>query len=285
LWFQDCDFVLIEGHKQAHFPKMLMLDAEGHAERACAKGEIQNVQAVVSCGHGATKTLKVLNEQGHEQKVEFPHFNRDDIQQSAEFILRFLMPVPPLSGLVLIGGQSKRMGQDKSKLQLQGKSQLEASVELCASVCDSVWVSGRSDQTEGHAFIADRLLDMGPIGGILSAMETHPDRAWLVMAVDMPWMSTDVLQELVHQRDPFAVATAYREPEGRFPEPLCAIYEPKAKLALYQFLGLGTRCPRKVLINTNTHLVHCSDPQALGNANTPEDIERWSAGTKPKIKP
>ena len=64
----------------------------------------------------------------------------------------------------------------------------------------------------------------------------------------------------------------------------CAIYEPKSKMDLCTFFGMGYRCPRKVLINSNTKVIDCPNPDHLGNANTPEDLQRFQDQNPPKLK-
>ena len=108
-------------------------------------------------------------------------------------------------GLVLAGGKSRRMGQDKALLSRNGKSQLRSMVELLEGHVDRVFVSTRSDQQdepERRQFeqIVDRYFDMGPAAGILSAMEEHPDVDWLVVACDLPNIDDRTIRFLLDNR-------------------------------------------------------------------------------------
>ena len=90
----------------------------------------------------------------------------------------------PVYGLVLAGGQSRRMGTDKALLEHGGRSQLAHVVELLEAEVDRVFVSARPDQQDEpersrYELIVDRYEDMGPLAGILSAMEAYPDADWL----------------------------------------------------------------------------------------------------------
>ena len=81
----------------------------------------------------------------------------------------------PLYGLVLAGGESRRMGQDKALLQRGGQSQLSYIASLLEEVTDRLFVSARQDQQDDpersrFAAIVDRYHAIGPIAGILSAL-------------------------------------------------------------------------------------------------------------------
>ena len=84
-------------------------------------------------------------------------------------------------GLVLVGGESRRMGSDKALLSYDGKAtQLERTAALLQSVCPRVFISQREEQPfptpEGTEAIFDHVEEArGPLRGILSAMHAHPD--------------------------------------------------------------------------------------------------------------
>ncbi|MCK5015289.1 MAG: NTP transferase domain-containing protein [Candidatus Omnitrophica bacterium] len=184
----------------------------------------------------------------------------------------------PLYGLVLAGGRSTRMKEDKSLLKYHGKSQTEHCFGLLSKLCERVFVSNRKDQSElpGHkAFpqIHDTFLNMGPLDGILSAMAKYSHAAWLVLACDLPFVDENVLAALIKKRDPLKIATAYRSTNDDLPEPLCAIYEPRSISSLLKFLTDGYTCPRKILINSDIHLIEQDRKVSLENINNPEEYQ------------
>jgi molybdenum cofactor guanylyltransferase len=138
------------------------------------------------------------------------------------------------------------------------------------------YISCRDDQKEdlnGYQAVTDVFVDMGPAGGIMSAMLFDPKAAWLVVACDLPLVTEGVLSSLIEQRNPAAIATAFDSPTG-FPEPLITLWEPKALAVMMRFLSQGVMCPRKVLINADTHLLPTpSVANVLMNANTPDDAQ------------
>jgi len=194
--------------------------------------------------------------------------------------------VTPVYGLILAGGTSSRMQRDKAALPYRGKSQLDRTFELASRHVSPVFVSVRADQTGEptrgrRPMIVDSVAGEGPIVGIRSALAAHPDVAWLVLACDLPFLSDDALSQLLQERDATALATAYRSAHDGLPEPLCAIWEPKAAAALAAYQAGGGNCPRKFLIRQSAPLLEPRDRRALDNVNTPEEYAEALATLDP----
>ncbi len=183
-----------------------------------------------------------------------------------------------IHGLVLAGGKSRRMGSDKALLMQDGQSQLSIAVDLLARVLPKVYVSARKDQadeTERSKFdqIIDRYDDMGPVAGILSALQSFPDVAWLVLACDLPNVDDDTIAKLIAAHTGEHPFTAYKSSHDGLPEPLCAIFSAQSRPIIEAFVADGIVCPRKMLIRSDTLLLEQSNPASLDNMNTPEDLE------------
>jgi molybdopterin-guanine dinucleotide biosynthesis protein A len=210
-----------------------------------------------------------------------PHFTPDETQALLGWLERYFderARMTPLYGLVLAGGRSTRMAQDKAVLIYEEKPQLERCFDLLEARCDEVFLSVHPDQAHDEtrsAFpqIKDCFLDIGPMGGILTAQRTEPDAAWLVLACDLPLVEADTVDRLIANRNPYKFATAYASTRDGLPEPLCAIYEPKSYFRLLEFLANGYTCPRKVLIHSATDLVALENKSDLDNVNTPEEYQ------------
>lgn len=183
--------------------------------------------------------------------------------------------IPKMNGLVLAGGKSRRMGADKDLLKWHGKEQRYFAADLLGSFCDEVFISCREDQLKhfdtGYKALTDTFLNMGPFGGILSALRSQRGKAWLVVACDLPLLDEKSLQFLIKNRNPEKLATAYESPFDGLPEPLISIWEPKSYPVLLNFLGSGITSPQKVLISSDTLILKPSDPDVLMNVNTPEE--------------
>ena len=189
-----------------------------------------------------------------------------------------LVTLAPLNGLVLAGGASRRMGQDKAHLAYHGRPQLEWARELLARHCEQVFVSVRPDQLDdplrrGAPVIVDDPPGIGPIGGMTAAQAASPHQAWLVLACDLPFVDDRCIEELLRHRDGRLVV-AFRSTHDGLPEPLCAIYEPAARAALRDYVERGKQCPRKFLIELGVPLLEQPRPELLDNVNTPDELQR-----------
>jgi molybdopterin-guanine dinucleotide biosynthesis protein A len=194
-----------------------------------------------------------------------------------------ITPPGELFGLVLAGGRSARMGRDKALLAYSdGRPQAVVAYEQLREFCGCVYLSvrARRETLSEWPQLVDRYEDIGPMAGILTALDEHREPAWLVVACDLPFLNRETLRQLVAARDPQRIATAFRSAHDGLPEPLCAIYEPAARARLLEFVTQGLHCPRKALINSPVHLVELADQRALDNVNDPLEYER--AATTPK---
>ncbi|MEO5913594.1 MAG: molybdenum cofactor guanylyltransferase [Luteolibacter sp.] len=186
-----------------------------------------------------------------------------------------------LCGLVLAGGRSSRMGQDKAALvHPDGRTLLRRCCDLLFEAgCGSVAISLRHDQEipsgmEDCEIVRDpEGASLGPIAGIVSGMRLHPEADWLVLACDLPRLDAATLANLIESRRDDEKFLSYRSEFDGLPEPLCALYTRGALPVLEQAQVDDFRCPRKILIRNDCRLLELPIPRALENANTPEDWE------------
>lgn len=184
-----------------------------------------------------------------------------------------------LYGLVLAGGNSRRMKTDKSLLEYHGIPHVLYCFELLSNFCERVFISNRQHQSNfrGHKNLPqihdrDEFINIGPWGGILSAMTEYPEIAWFVLACDLPYVHFETLQRLIDKRNPQVIATAYRSTHDGLPEPLCAIYEPIAKTQISSFLSnKGIKSPRRIMNYSDIELLELDDKIALDNINNLEE--------------
>ena len=269
--FGGCDFVFLDGLKKARVNKLVLIDDKKKILDFLSKGEIENVIVFI----GQEETVEDL-------PVNAPYFNRDDIPGIADFLRQHLITLAAkiqLYGLVLTGGDSRRMNRDKALLDYHGRPQAEVIYGLLSEVCKQVYVSSKKDQWRGKSLgklpeIQDVFLGFGPLSGILSAMHAYPKAAWLVVACDLPYVNLGTIETLVKNRNPFKTATCFKNAHNHLPEPLCSVYEPKIRIELLENLAIGNLSPRDILVNSPIKTVDQTEGENLENVNSDEAYKK-----------
>lgn len=189
-----------------------------------------------------------------------------------------------MKGLVLCGGQSSRMGQDKGLLTMQALTWAERACRQLAAIAGTVAISVNHTQITAyrealpHELLADNdsLTVQGPLKGLFTAHLQWPEEDWLILACDMIYMEAPPLQQLVSyfdQQQPEAVI--YTSAQGL--EPLCGIYSAAAlkRLLTFYLQGKGRKYSMQYAL-TQLTFVALPLPAAwqpyFANMNTPEQL-------------
>ena len=273
--FAEADFIFINGNHFAGQKQVVIIHPKKAASLKKKAGKLTNVELILLAENEAEIPVWLKENLG-EKLSQIPIYQLSDNQSiTTYFENRLADLIPPIHGLVLAGGKSMRMGRDKGTIDYHGKPQREYAFDMLNSLCEKTFLSGRKEQiTEWKnqfPTVADTFTGLGPFGAILSAFRENPNTAWLCVACDLPLLTEKALQQLIAQRDPSKIATAFYNSDTKFPEPLITIWEPKSYPILLHFLSLGYSCPRKVLINSDVKVVRLMDESVLVNVNTEEE--------------
>lgn len=182
-------------------------------------------------------------------------------------------------GIVLIGGQSKRMGQPKACIEIKGEKLAFRTAKLLQPLIPEVYFSGRSEQKSlvnelPFPFIEDRYQNIGPIAGILSAFEyTNLQTALLFTATDMPFLDHPTLKKLLEKRNAQKALTIYHQVNSGFLEPLCAIYEVKAYERIKRSMEKGVYAIHRMFQPEELELLTLEEKKALTNINFPHQLD------------
>jgi molybdopterin-guanine dinucleotide biosynthesis protein A len=177
-----------------------------------------------------------------------------------------------ISALILSGGQSSRMGEEKRLINYHGKTQEQYLFDLLSNYFSAVYVSLNQHQTTDLPYIQDLDLPIkSPMVGIVSAFTHNPNVAWLVVACDMPFVNEKTIEFLLKYRNSEKFATAFENPDEHFPEPLLTIYEPRIFPKMQEAINQGKKSPMKVLQNLDIELLQNFDNQWIVNINTIEE--------------
>ncbi len=185
-------------------------------------------------------------------------------------------------GIVMAGGFSSRLGQDKTRLSVCGPGSptlLEQTVALLGTCTKAVFVSCRAAQdVSPFSAIHDSLEGSGPAGGLLSVLQAV-DEAILVLSCDLPFMQESLLRRLIaarSRRRPESVMTAFFHKESGKAEPLVAIYEQEARIWFEKAAAEGQHRLNRIIPEERRTLVPYTSAEAYAflNLNTPDDLDR-----------
>jgi molybdopterin-guanine dinucleotide biosynthesis protein A len=161
-----------------------------------------------------------------------------------------------LSGVLLVGGGSRRFGSPKELAEYDGETLRGRAWRLLGEACDERLAVGRGGLADPGT---------GPVAAIAAGLRAATHEIAVIIPVDMPLLTADALHELAD-----ACRDAAAAQQGPLP---CAV----ARNALPAFEA-GEQRLRTVLAGLDTAFVEL-DERALVNVNTPEDLERLPRGS------
>lgn len=179
--------------------------------------------------------------------------------------------------IVLVGGRSTRFGRDKLREPVEGGWLVDLPVRVLREVFGArVTLVGECDAevaARGDAHVPDRHPGLGPLGGILTALEATKSGVF-VLAGDIPRATPEIVRLIVERagESPGAMAvlatTTLESGETRA-EPCLGVYRTQAAPVLREALERGERSLQRLLVPLRAELVPVASP---GNVNTPDDL-------------
>jgi len=184
------------------------------------------------------------------------------------------------AGFVLVGGRSSRMGRDKARLPLHGKTLVEHVASAVAEAAGSVTLVGAPDryQSLGFPILPDSRPGAGPLAGIHTALSASRADWNLIAACDMPVISAPFLQSLLAAAESSAADCLIPSGASGLPEPLCAVYHSRCRAAIQAALDRGVRKVMDGLAGLRIATRSVPDSDWFRNVNTPEEWANYLHG-------
>ena len=179
-----------------------------------------------------------------------------------------------MKAVVLAGGKSSRMGQDKALLMLGEKVIIQRILDVVSTVFDEVYISGNrvAYQSFSKNIIEDKIIDKGPMGGIYSALEFLKEDVF-VCSCDMPFISNDMIRNMLNKKQEDKINTLKYKDRiypvfGIFPYSVLNVLKDsllKDKLKMTSFLETQKAHYIEIDKESENHFL---------NINTPENFEK-----------
>ncbi|HEY5371031.1 MAG TPA: molybdenum cofactor guanylyltransferase [Hanamia sp.] len=191
-----------------------------------------------------------------------------------------------MTGVILCGGKSARMGVDKGLIEDKGVAWAQSAFNKVASLGLPVALSVNPEQFNSYSSAFDEpklIIDnnelqlKGPLLGVMSAHLKYPSEDLLVLACDMPFMGILILQKLKDQYQLDVSMDAIVYTNNGEPEPLCAVYSSSALVGILQkfYSGILVKYSMKNMIehiNPYFIVIEENEKKFFKNINTHTDL-------------
>ena len=182
------------------------------------------------------------------------------------------------TALILAGGESRRMGEDKAKLMLNGQTLLQSVISTMQPLFAEVIVSVKQPRPEIEiAQVCDDAAHAGPLAGLAAGLERMQTPWLFAVACDMPFITPALIEYLAKQRADFQAVVPMVQ---GFPQPLAALYAASCLPAVRACLkGTGRHSLRALLEGlqvryVNENEMRDADPELASffDLDTPQDM-------------
>lgn len=179
-----------------------------------------------------------------------------------------------IGAVILAGGESKRMGRDKAWVEIAGEPLIARAVRTVRDAgITEIYISGRADTDYSSLHcpvLLDREISSGPLAGIDRGLEMAQAPLLLILAVDLPQMTTELVRTLVDHCGP--LTGVIPKVRGQL-EPLAAIYPKRCS-------SLARECLRKSRLAARDFAEACLHEEAVKIFSVPEKyipcFENWN---------
>ena len=183
-----------------------------------------------------------------------------------------------ITGIILSGGKSCRMGNDKGLCMLGEKPMVSYGLEVLNSLCDEVLISANDGVYDkfNYPIIRDEVFEIGPLGGLFSAIKKAKYKHVLVLSCDMPFVNKELFEHILKGKGDRLAAIPQI---GNFLEPTCGYYnkgilpilEEQIRKKEYRLRDLLEKAKYKKIEISNSMPFYTT--HIFYNINNPKDLE------------
>ena len=183
-----------------------------------------------------------------------------------------------VSGIILSGGKSTRMGKDKGLIELNGKPMIHHVIDHIDPICNQILISANDKAYEnlGYPVFNDEINEIGPAGGIISSLKHSSNEKNIIISCDLPYASTAFIQKLLDLSGDYEITLPKSGPHY---QPLCAVYSKEVYSVFMEFVKKEIYSLKTIIKQFRIQVVEQADieefdlSKELRNINSPEDLK------------
>lgn len=189
-------------------------------------------------------------------------------------------PENKITGILLAGGMSLRMGKEKGIIRIGPKYLYQYALQVLENLCDEVLISTCKEGLflEKYPLVCDEIPGIGPIGGIYTCLKQSSNEINVVLSYDMPLVNEELISHLIGEsRSHEIVLPALAKDKA---EPLCGIYRKETFRIFEQLISQKKYAVHKAIKEGNSKIIQLNDqmnfwdPDMFLNVNKAEDLEK-----------
>ncbi|MBW6492504.1 MAG: molybdenum cofactor guanylyltransferase [Lentimicrobium sp.] len=179
-----------------------------------------------------------------------------------------------ITGIILAGGNSSRMGSDKALILFKGRRLIEYGIGILKEFCNNILISTHNDALGefGFQLVSDNFTDIGPLAGLEAGLRKSETRINIIAPCDTPFLSCSMLKKLIDNSEKYD-ATIPAHKNGKI-EPLIGYYSRDILPVILNQIEKGDYKIQNLLKQINTSYLPFEDESMFMNLNSPVDIEK-----------
>ena len=189
-----------------------------------------------------------------------------------------------ITGILLAGGRSNRMGMEKGKIQIGNQFLYQYPLKVLERICDEIFISTSKGfkPTEKYALISDEVPGIGPMGGIYTCLQKSSNDLNIVLSYDMPLINEGLFRKLIIEGTDADITLPVLQ--KKLPEPLCGIYRKCVAEKFQELIEEDKFAVHQVFPLVRTKLVFIDDsmpfyrPDIFLNINQESDLSKLPPG-------
>jgi molybdopterin-guanine dinucleotide biosynthesis protein A len=184
-----------------------------------------------------------------------------------------------LTGIILAGGKSRRLGMNKALLELRGKKLIEYPMHILEKCCSHVIISSNEPLSLPHPVFPDVIRENSPMVGIYSCLLQSKTPYNVVLSCDMPFLKEELITILAGRIERNKIIVPVHH--DNLMEPLCAIYPTHSAKSLLESIEKKHFTLHDYILSQPHTFVFISgkmkfwSENLFANINTPGDFEKF----------
>jgi molybdopterin-guanine dinucleotide biosynthesis protein A len=181
-----------------------------------------------------------------------------------------------ITAILLAGGKSQRMGTDKGSLHLNGKTFIKHICDALQPIVGSnilIVSANKEYDVLGFPRIEDIVENKGPVGGLYTALAASKTKINLILSIDVPMVSTELLQWLLESHNETYMVTQTKS--GDKTSPLIGVYDRSMRIVFGEHLAGNQLKLRQVIEDVKHQTIEVPEKWSnqLQNINTQEEYQ------------